>query len=127
MALAEKTKQKRRFLPSTPQRPASRLPFLFKPLFRLADSLTHANLWLSILALASNSPVYAYQLPADIHSRFGFKPSRLMVYLVLYKLEGEGLLHSFEKGQRRYYTLTAGGKKCLTEGKQMMLERAREL
>lgn len=100
---------------------------LFKPLLRLIDSLTTGNLWLSILSLAQAGPIYAYKLPADISSKFKFTPSRLMVYLVLYKLEGDGLLRSVEKGQRRYYTLTADGKKCLAEGRQLLMRRAREL
>ncbi|MDE1798576.1 MAG: helix-turn-helix transcriptional regulator [Candidatus Micrarchaeota archaeon] len=88
------------------------------------ESLTTGNLWLSILSLSQSGPIYAYKLPDDIHARFGFRPSRLMVYLVLYKLEGEGLLRSSEKGQRRYYTLTPDGKRCLSEGRAMLKAKA---
>lgn len=91
------------------------------------ESLTTGNLWLSILSLASSGPVYAYKLPDDIHARFHFRPSRLMVYLVLYKLEGDGLLRSIEKGQRRYYTLTTDGRQCLAEGREMLQSRARAI
>ncbi len=106
---------------------SSRPLVLFKPLIRLAESLTTANLWLSILSLAQKGPIYAYHLPQDIHTHFGFRPSRLMVYLVLYKLEGEGLLNSIEKGQRRYYTLTSDGRRCLQEGRAMLLKKAKEI
>ncbi len=99
----------------------------FRPLERLADALTYSNLWLSILSLASKKKVYAYSLPEEIDARFGFSPSRLMIYLVLYKLEGEGLLRSSEEGQRRYYALTATGRRCLQAGKRLLRQRADQI
>lgn len=100
---------------------------IFKPILRLVNSLSVGNLWLSVLSLAAREPIYAYRLPDDIRSRFRFRPSRLTVYLVLYKLEGEGLLRSSEKGQRRYYILTPDGRRCLSEGRQTLMRRAREI
>ena len=98
-----------------------------KPIMRLKDSLTYSNLWLSILSLASGKKVYAYNLPEEINQEFGFLPSRLMIYLVLYKLEGEGFLKSHEEGQRRYYLLTPDGRRCLQEGKRILKARANQL
>ena len=98
-----------------------------KPLQRLRQSLTVGNLWLSVLSLASKGPVYAYSLPEAIHKRSGFSPSRLLVYLVLYRLEGDGLLTSAEDGRRRYYSLTKKGKECLASGRVMLKARAAEL
>ncbi|MFH1095722.1 MAG: PadR family transcriptional regulator [Candidatus Micrarchaeota archaeon] len=98
-----------------------------KPLARLVDSLTYSNLWLSILSLAAKNRVYAYSLPEKIDQEFGFTPSRLMIYLVLYKLEGEGLLRSSEEGQRRYYSISASGRRCLQEGKRLLRKRADEI
>lgn len=110
---------------SRPAVPSSSLPFA--PLKRLGQSLTISNLWLSILSLASKGPVYAYSLPDSIQAAFGFKPSRLMVYLVLYKLEHEKLLRSEADGPRRYYSLTSDGRRCLRAGKDLMLRRSSEL
>jgi len=98
-----------------------------KPLERLEWSLTQQNLWLSILSLASRSPVYAYALPALIQKNFGFTPSRLMVYLVLYKLESEGMLTSFERDMRKYYKLAIPGKRCLALGKKELSKWAKKL
>ena len=89
---------------------------LTKPLARLLNSITISNLWLSVLSLAKKENVYAYKLPSQIQKKFGFKPSRLMVYLVLYRLEGEGMLSSIEEGKRRYYKITQKGRQTLDDG-----------
>lgn len=99
----------------------------YKPVARLMQALTISNLWLSILSLAQKQNVYAYSLPKEIEERFSFKPSRLMVYLVLYKLEAEGLLSSNEQGQRKYYRITTDGKKAFEDGKKYLQERYSEL
>ena len=99
----------------------------FAPLLRLHQSLTVGNLWLSVLSLAGRGKIYAYTLPEEIQRAFGFQPSRLLVYLVLYRLEGEGLLTSAEDGRRRYYSLTAKGKACLASGRSQLVKRAKEL
>ena len=98
-----------------------------KPLARLVQSITHGNLWLCILSLASKNPVYAYALPGIIQKKFSFSPSRLMIYLVLYKLEAEGLLSSFESRKRKYYKLTMRGKKCLHDGKKVLKSWSKRL
>lgn len=98
-----------------------------KPVARLSDSLSHGNLWLSILSLARKSPVYAYALPELMRKRYGFTPSRIMIYLVLYKLEAEGMLSSFESKKRKYYKLAASGHKCLREGKKILAAWAKRL
>ncbi len=98
-----------------------------KPLQRLRQSLTIGNLWLSVLSLAAKKKIYAYNLPEEIDRAFHFSPSRLLVYLVLYRLEGEGLLTSAEDGRRRYYSLTKKGKACLASGRVLMMARAREI
>ena len=100
---------------------------LARPLVRLRQSLTVGNLWLSVLSLASKERIYAYNLPEAINKRFGFSPSRLLVYLVLYRLESEGMLHSAEDGRRRYYSITAQGRNILKDGKNLLKARAKEL
>ncbi len=98
-----------------------------KPLQRLRQSLQVGNLWLSVLSLASRRKIYAYNLPESIDRAFHFSPSRLLVYLVLYRLEAEGLLHSAEDGRRRYYSLTPKGRQALADGKRLLKQRAAEL
>ena len=98
-----------------------------RPLERLWQSITLGNLWLSVLSLASKGKIYAYNLPDAIEKRFKFKPSLLLVYLVLYRLEGDGLLQSAEDGRRRYYSITPKGKAALSDGKTLLKKRAAEL
>lgn len=98
-----------------------------KPISRLENSITHGNLWLSILSLSSSAPIYAYALPAQIQKKFGFTPSRLMVYLVLYKLEEEGLLSGYDEKKRKYYRISAKGKKCLADGKKLLSKQSKRL
>jgi len=100
---------------------------LSKPINRLYNSITISNLWLSILSLASHEAVYAYNLASTIEQKFGFKPSRLLVYLVLYKLEGANYLTSKEENKRKYYSITPEGIKLLDEAKKLLKERAREI
>ncbi len=98
-----------------------------KPLLRLYESITLSNLWLSILSLASKEQIYAYTLADSINKKFGFKPSRLLVYLVLYKLEASGYLKSHTLGKRNYYSITDNGKLLLEQGKKLLNERAKEV
>jgi DNA-binding PadR family transcriptional regulator len=98
-----------------------------KPLLRLYDAITLSNLWLSILSLANDEQVYAYTLADAINKKFGFKPSRLLVYLVLYKLEASGYLKSHTLGKRNYYAITNNGKLLLDQGKKLLNERANEV
>jgi len=98
-----------------------------KPLLRLHSSITISNLWLSILSLATIEPIYAYTLADSIEKKFGFKPSRLLVYLVLYKLENEGFLRSKEQNKRNYYYITTDGKALLKRAKELLIARAEEI
>ena len=60
---------------------------------------------------------YAYTLPEEMERRFGFKCSRVMVYIVLHMLEGQKLISSSEKGRRKYYKLTKSGEETLDNAK----------
>ncbi len=98
-----------------------------KPLNRLSHSLTQGNIWLSALSLMKKKKVYAYVLPDEVEKSFGFAPSRLMTYFVLYKLEDELLIVSRFEGRRKYYEITAKGRKTLDEGKRMLSFLAKRL
>lgn len=85
-----------------------------KPIKRLKNLLTAGNIWLYILSLIrSGKKLYAYTLPDEIEKNFFFKPSRVMVYVVLYKLESEGLIRSEFEERRKYYYITEKGRETL--------------
>lgn len=87
-----------------------------KAVARLRNSLTEGNLWLYILALAKRRKIYAYVLDEKIRKAFGFMPNKIMLYIVLYKLEKEALLASEYVQRRKYYKLTEKGKHALKTG-----------
>lgn len=89
-----------------------------KPIIRLNTSLTTGNIWLHILSLIrKKGKVYAYALDSELEKTSGFRPSKVMIYLVLYKLEGEGLIASEMEERRKYYRLTTKGKDALDYAK----------
>lgn len=83
---------------------------------RLVRKLTLENLWLYVLAILREGPRYGYEFVDLIEGRFGFRPSRVTCYVVLYRLEREGLISSsrLERsrtgGARVYYELTERGR-----------------
>lgn len=84
-----------------------------KPIKRLKRLLTSGNLWLYILSLAKQREIYAYELDKEIEKEFFFKPNKIMVYVVLYKIENEGLIESTYKERRKYYKITKKGRETL--------------
>ena len=98
-----------------------------KPVKRLSYSLTHGNIWLAALSIMHDRKAYAYALPEEISRAFGYQPSKLMAYFVLYKLEDEKLISSKFEGRRKYYALTPAGKKALTDGKKLLSSLAKKL
>jgi len=98
-----------------------------KPMQRLADSISYANIWVWALALIKRQKMHAYTLNGKIEEEFGFKPGRIMMYVVLYKLENEGLLASKISKRRKYYVLTAKGRKELDAARKLFRDAAGEL
>ncbi|MBU0591429.1 PadR family transcriptional regulator [Candidatus Micrarchaeota archaeon] len=85
-----------------------------KPIKRLTRLLTSENLWLYLLSLIrKNKKLYAYELDKQIEKRFNFKPNKVMVYVVLYRIENEGLISSEFEERRKYYKLTKKGNETL--------------
>ncbi len=90
---------------------------------RLVEKLTVENLWLYVLRLLREKPLYGYEIRKQIQGRFNFAPAVITVYVVLYKLQREGLVKKTSvKGdssvQRKYYTITEKGAEALTAGKK---------
>ena len=98
-----------------------------KPVSRLKYSLTHGNIWLAALSLMHKRKVYAYALPEAIAQAFGYQPSKLTTYFVLYKLEDEKLISSKFEGRRKYYELTPKGARTLSDGKKLLSSIAKKL
>jgi len=98
-----------------------------KPLSRLSNAISHGNIWLYVLSLMKREKVYAYTLPEKINEKFGFSPSRLMTYFVLYKLKKEGLIKSYFSKRRKYYKLTSEGKKSLENAKKTLISLGKKL
>ncbi len=91
------------------------------PLKRLKTLLTSGNLWLYILSvLEENKSSYPYILDSKIEEKFGFKPNKIMIYIVIYKLETEGLLESKMDGRRKIMSITKSGAQTLKEAREYM-------
>lgn len=90
------------------------------PLKRLKRKLTLENIWIYILRLLIEKPMYAYEIREMIENRFSFKIGEITAYIVLYKLANSGYVKTEwkvkEGRQRKYYIITEKGKKLLKEG-----------
>jgi DNA-binding PadR family transcriptional regulator len=89
-----------------------------KPLERLRDSNTKRNLWIYILSLLQKREIYGWEMPKLINERFGFKPGKITPYRVLYRLEKEEFVKSEARDRRKFYRITAKGKKELEKAKE---------
>ncbi|MFH0736969.1 MAG: helix-turn-helix transcriptional regulator [Candidatus Micrarchaeota archaeon] len=84
------------------------------PIKRLRHLLTSGNLWLYILSLIKrDGELYAYALDEQIEKEFMFRPNKVMIYIVLYRLEAEGLIASRFQERRKYYKITKKGEEAL--------------
>ncbi|ASJ08626.1 PadR family transcriptional regulator [Thermococcus siculi] len=92
------------------------------PMERLRNKITKEVLWLYILRLLKERPMYAYELKERIKEAFNFEPATVSSYVVLYKLEKEGYVTAewqesqTGKPSRKYYKLTPEGEKLLEDG-----------
>ena len=97
------------------------------PLRRLKNSLTRQNLWLYVLSTLNRKKVYAYGLGRQMEERFGWSHGLITTYVVLYKLEAEGLISSEYEERRKYYSITRKGKAALREAKKYLKSLAGKL
>ncbi|MDD4281615.1 MAG: PadR family transcriptional regulator [Candidatus Methanofastidiosa archaeon] len=93
------------------------------PLERLKQKLTKEVMWIYVLKLLQQRPMYGYEIKAQIEKNFGWSPATITSYVVLYKLESGGYVTTevrddeAGKMKRKYYLLTKEGKALLDEGK----------
>lgn len=89
------------------------------PVKRLKRLLTSENLWLYLLSIIGrNRRPYAYEMDAQIEKEFLFRPNKVMVYIVLYRLEAEGLIRSGFVQRRKHYVLTKSGEEALGQARE---------
>jgi len=94
------------------------------PLERLERKSTTETLWLYVIAaLALEGPTYAYNVRRIIAKYFGFKPSTITLYTVIYRLERGGFL----RRRDNLYEVTPKGMDLLREGVKRLEERVQKL
>jgi DNA-binding PadR family transcriptional regulator len=98
-----------------------------RPMRRLKRVLTKGNLWLYILSKLRKNKVYAYGLRNEIERDFGWSHGLITSYVVLYKLESEGLISSEFEGRRKYYRTTRKGSEELRKAKAYLHQLSRRL
>jgi len=103
------------------------------PMERLKTKITKEVLWLYILRLLKERPMYAYELKEKIKEAFDFEPATVSSYVVLYKLEKDGYVTAewqeshTGKPSRKYYRLTPEGERLLEEGISFLEETIEKL
>lgn len=100
---------------------------------RLWEKITRENLWLYVMRLLMDRPMYAYEIREKIAEEFGFEPATITVYVVLYGMEREGLLVSTKESSagskvaRRYYRPTEKGIETFRRGLELLRGTTRRL
>jgi len=92
---------------------------------RLEKSLTKSNIWLYVCKALIDGPKYAYQIVKEVKKKYGVKAATVTIYVVLSKMEREGLIRSVEGmvGPYRYYELTDHGWKTFLKGLKLIEEK----
>ena len=79
-----------------------------KALDRLITKLTKENLWIYVVKLLMERPMYGYEIAREIRERFNINITNVGVYVVLYKMERDGLVETFMSGGSKMYRLRPG-------------------
>ncbi|MEM1547491.1 MAG: PadR family transcriptional regulator [Thermoproteota archaeon] len=92
---------------------------------RLVEKLTKENLWLYILTMLREKPMYGYEIAGKLRSDFKIPIATITAYVVLYKMEREGLVERSVEPEARggrinvrkvYYKQTEKGRNTLEKG-----------
>ncbi len=100
---------------------------------RLVRKLTKENLWLYILRMLVERSMYAYEIKKALVERFKISAATVTVYVVLHKMELEGLIRRgkrmsvFGRPDRIYYEITDQGHEALKSGKDFLESSLRNL
>lgn len=100
---------------------------------RLVEKLTKENLWLYILTMLKEKPMYGYEIAGKLRTEFNIPIATITAYVVLYKMEREGLVersmeHPKAGGGRVnirkvYYRQTDRGREMLEKGIEYLKSR----
>jgi DNA-binding PadR family transcriptional regulator len=63
------------------------------------------------MAILIKEPTYAYDVKKKIRKSFGFNPSTITLYTVIYRLNKEGLIR-MRSSEPKVYEVTEAGKKA---------------
>ena len=100
---------------------------------RLVNKVTKENLWLYILKMLMDRQMYAYEIRKNVKEKFGFSTATVTVYVVLYKMQREGLIgggveESVQgRPERKYYEITEKGRKVFQDGLHLLEDIVRKL
>jgi len=100
---------------------------------RLSRKVTVENLWLYVLRMLIDRPMYAYEIKKTLKERFGFSVATITIYFVLYRMAAEGLVQralrppASGRADRKYYQATERGMETLAKGIEMLERTARRL
>lgn len=103
------------------------------PLDRLKRKLTKEVMWLYILKLLQERPMYGYEIKKQIETHFGWSPATITSYVVLYQLESGGYVTTEVRSgetsntKRKYYLITEDGNRILAEGKKYIEDFVKKL
>ncbi|MFX1250357.1 MAG: PadR family transcriptional regulator [Promethearchaeota archaeon] len=96
---------------------------------RLVDNLTKNTLWIYVLKLLKTRPFYGYELRKALEEHFSITTTRVTSYVILKKLEKEGLVTEVEyneepmtngKPARIYYVITPFGEELFQLAAQLI-------
>lgn len=101
---------------------------------RLVEKLTKENLWLYILTMLKERPMYGYEIAGRLKTGFNIPIATITAYVVLYKMEREGLVErSVEHPEvpagsrinvrKVYYRQTEKGREMLGKGIEFLRNR----
>jgi len=93
-----------------------------KAIKRLTDKLTKEMLWVYILRLLQERPLYGYEIKNLITQRFAFSPATVSGYAIIYRLVRDDLIESQKRDDspRKYYTITENGRQAMREAKAFL-------
>jgi PadR family transcriptional regulator PadR len=89
---------------------------------RLVSKLTKENLWMFILSMLNERPMYGYEVATEIRKRYSVKVATITVYVVLYRMNNEGLVKRLVDKDSRlglrkvFYQATEKGLNTYKEG-----------
>ncbi len=89
---------------------------------RLVKKMTKEMLWIYILRLLQERPLYGYEIKQLVTERFGFSPAVVSGYAIIYRLIKDGLIQAQTASDtpRKYYEITEKGRMAMSEAKQFM-------